>query len=271
MQKISARFIPGWLPPHPYPEQFSTGLDFPHVDWPKRLFLIASTPRCGSHFLGHMLGETGECGVPLEYLNVRALAHWERRFNVTGIQEVFAKLAQHRTSPNGTFTLKAHWSQFQVHADTIDSLTRGLGIDKVIWITRRDLLSQSISKAIAHQTDDWISSDSSQSTAKAKYDYAQIVLSAEQIRSSSLHWREFISSLSPGRSMSVVYEDLLSETTVRDQIATFLDLQTELKPSNRTRKQAGKRNRAWKERFLADVSDRDRWILDPPDWLSPQI
>lgn len=139
--------------PTPYSEQFSTRMDWPERDWADRFILIASTPRCGSHYLGHMLGQTGLCGVPLEYLNTSSAKQWMIRFGSYRMETLFPNFVKHRTSPNGTFVLKAHYTgQFAPYKSILHELTRGVGIDKVIWISRRDQLAQAISFLIIHET-----------------------------------------------------------------------------------------------------------------------
>lgn len=262
---FSAKFGIERLPQHPYSEQFSPEMDCQKRDWAERFLLIASTPRCGSHYLGHMLGATGQCGVPLEYFNQFNKRYWGRRFKTTRMDELFPKFVQNRTSPNGTFTLKAHWYQYKIYIDSLDRLTRGAGIEKVIWISRRNQLSQAISLVTAQQTGVWISG--AKPKAEARFDY-DIVSSADSIRRQNLHWIEHINAFPPGRSIAVVYEDLLSDETVHDKVNEFVDLNIKLQPSDRTQKLGADINASWKRRFTNEVRDEDRWILDLPSWIS---
>ncbi len=265
VREFSAKSGIGRLPQHPYPEQFSPEMDCPERNWAERFFLIASTPRCGSHYLGHMLGATGECGVPLEYFHKGNKRYWERRFKSARMEDLFPKFVQHRTSPNGTFALKAHWSQYEPYIASVDRLTRGIGFEKIVWISRRNQLSQAISKVIAEQTGVWISG--AKPKAEARFDYDAIVRGADSIRRSNLHWREHINALPPGRSMSIVYEDLLADEAVRDNVSAFLELKSKLESPERTRKQGSNINDSWKQRFIDEVRDEDRWILGAPSWL----
>jgi LPS sulfotransferase NodH len=184
---LSAQFNIGNLPQHPYQVQFDPEMDCPETDWAKRFFLIASTPRCGSHYIGHMLGETGECGVPLEYLHDGNLRYWARRFRTFRLDVLFSKIVQHRTSANGTFTLKAHWDQYKPHIGSMDGLTRGLGVEKIVWISRHNQLSQAISTVIAQQTGVWISG--AKPVAEARFDYDAIVKVANSTRHANFQWR----------------------------------------------------------------------------------
>jgi LPS sulfotransferase NodH len=265
-REISGRAGIGRLPKHPYPEQFLSNMDCPKVDWATRFLLIASTPRCGSHYLGHMLGATGECGVPLEYLNETNRKYWARRFKENHMDNLFPRFVKNRTSPNGTFTLKAHWSQYKPYINSIDRLTRGVGFEKVIWISRRNQLSQAISMVIARQTGVWISGAKPKS--EPRFDYDAIVRSANLIRESNLNWCEYIRSLSPEHSMAILYEDLVSDEEVRSRISDFLGLNSDLMAQDRTQKLGGEINALWKKRFTEEVRHYDRWILDTPSWIS---
>jgi len=251
------------LPAHPYEEQFSPDMDCPYTHWATRFVLIASTPRCGSHFLGHMLGATGQCGVPLEYLNKLNKKYWALRFGTDRMDDLFPRIVQHRTSENGTFTLKAHWKQFHPFIDKLDSLTRGLGVEKTIWILRRDQLAQAISKVIAAQTGVWISGATP--TGTPRYDYDAIVRSAEANRRSNLYWRAHLAPFSKADCLTLIYEDIVSDATILDEVSVFLDLDAQLRPAPRTRKQGDMTNSEWRDRFMREIRDRDRWILEPAD------
>lgn len=259
----------GHFPQHPYREQFMSQMDLPEVHWASRFVLIASTPRSGSHYLGHMLGATKECGIPLEYLHGGNRDFWALRFGTNQIEKLFPQFVKHRTTANGTFALKAHWQHFEPYLDSIDSLTRGIGIEKTIWISRSNLLSQAISEVIAQQTGVWISG--AIPTGEATFDYEAIVRNAREIRFSNLRWRDYIARLPQGLSISIVYEDLLADGAVRDEISRFLNLESSLQPSMRTRKQGNLINSEWRDRFSAAVRDEDLWILERPEWLPRQL
>ncbi len=48
-----------------YEQQFSLQNNFEKGVDIRKTLVIASTPRCGSHFLGHALHQTGQFGFPL--------------------------------------------------------------------------------------------------------------------------------------------------------------------------------------------------------------
>lgn len=254
------------LPPHPYPEQFGAQMDLAPFEGRPRVYLIASTPRCGSHFLGHALTESGAFGVPLEYLNRSNLCHWQARFRTANEARIMARLIRLRTSPSGWFGLKAHWGQFGQQRQ--GPMLAALGsIERAIWIYRRDLLAQAVSFVIADQTGQWISGAARQGTPV--YDGAAIAAAARHIRFGNQRWAGFFAENFGSPMWEVVYEDLLANPAGElAQVAAFLDsgADTLPAPSERTRKQGNGLNDDWAARFRAEAGEADRWILDPPPW-----
>lgn len=255
------------LPPHPYPEQFSPQMDLPLQDGARRFILIASTPRCGSHYLGHMLKDSQQAGVPLEYLHPGNALHWQKRFGTADLVALFAQFTRHRTSANGSFCFKAHWSQFAPFATRVGDLTGGQPLDKIIWIGRKNQLSQAISLVIAHQTGVWISGATS--TVTPRYNYRTIVEAARQMRDDNLSWQQFLAQQDPARTLVVVYEDMLKDPGQLERVRAFLDLSAPLQASSRTGRQSSALNDSWKARFRDEVTAADRWILEDPAWLPP--
>jgi len=137
-------------------DQFGQDYDHPPFEGTPRLYLIASTPRSGSHFLGHQLLQTGALGSPLEYFHKPHLERWAAEFGTTDFPSTMARLYARRTSPSGWFGAKAHWTQFIPIAQR-PNLLSFLGIQTYIEIVRRDRIAQAISFVIAQQTKAWIS------------------------------------------------------------------------------------------------------------------
>jgi LPS sulfotransferase NodH len=215
-----------------------------------------------------MLLQTGACGVPMEYLNPSSARYWCARFGTARLEKLFPHFVRLRTTPNGTFSLKAHWSQFQPFRDQVKLLTGGIGFDRIVWISRRNQLSQAISWVIAEQTGVWISG--ALATGVAKYDYLAITRVARAVRDSNLAWRDYLKLVNSEHVMPLVYEDLLADEILRDRLATFLDLPPTLSPAKRTRQQSSPLNDQWKKRFCEDITEEDRWILEAPAWLESE-
>jgi len=253
------------LPPHPYEKQFSLEMDLAEVNWPSKFLLIASTPRCGSHLLGHMLMDQGEYGVPLEYLNQSNFPYWYRRLKSKDPKSMFEELVPKRTSPTGNFTLKAHWHQYTLFENKINTLTKNVGISDIIWIYRRSILKQAISLAIAEQTQAWISG--TPELQPAVYSFSHIESAATRINNENSQWKEYLSSREAENVFCICYEDLTS--TQGDGLARLnrhLNCNPDVKLTSRTKPQTQNRNIDWAIRFKSELKKEQEWILEDAVW-----
>ncbi|UWQ23178.1 Stf0 sulfotransferase family protein [Jannaschia sp. W003] len=255
---------PAWarLRMHPYPEQFSPAMDLPPRDGPARFWLMATTPRSGSHFLGHLLQGAGHFGCPLEYMNPMNLDLWRHRFGARDDGEVFDALTRLRSGPTGLFGIKAHWNQWAGFSSH-DLIARRGGFERAIWIYRRDLLAQAISRTAAVQTGQWIGSARARG-AKA-FDYGAIVRNARMMRKQNEHWAAFLGTDFAAPSKTVVFEDVAADPEAAcREIGAFLDpVVPELRFEPRTTKQSDGTSREWADRFRHEVRPEHDWILTP--------
>jgi LPS sulfotransferase NodH len=187
-------------------DQFGAAYDLaPYDGWPAT-YLIASTPRSGSHYLGHLLFETGLFGSPLEYLHPAHLATWQDRLGTRDVASTLRALFRRRTSASGWFGIKAHWSHFApISADPF--LLGLLDLRHHIRIVRQDRLAQAISFVIAEQTQSWISFNAA-STAPS-YDPEAIAAALRLIETQSLAWDDYFrrSGVVP---VEIAYEALMA-------------------------------------------------------------
>lgn len=249
-----------------YLRQFSKEMDFPCYSGYPEIYMIASTPRCGSHYLGHTLFETGSFGVPLEYLNYRNIKLWKERFNKKDRYETFDEIIKVRTSPStGVFGFKAHWNQFQKYQET-DIFEKKLPFSKIIFIFRKDLLAQSVSYVIASQTRRWISEMPAQ--REPRYNYDLIVNAAVMINKYNRQWFDYITR-SELPVYKLCYEDLLADKKKRlKEVFDFIksDVPSEYHPASNVKKQGSDINEEWKRRFLNDMKAEHVWIVDMKRW-----
>ncbi len=261
-----------------YDRQFTADFDLPETDAPVRPYLIATTPRCGSHFLGHMLWSTGDCGVPLEYLNPANLAEWKRLTGTTDIPDCFAALFQRRTSSNGRFGVKAHWPHLRAlgRGEEVQDI---LPFDRAILIYRRNRLAQAVSYAIAKQTGQWISEMDPETTPS--YSYATILDHAVKLRRQNDAWKRFFrgrmgsmsEQITTSPRLSIAYEDFLADrAAIFGQIYSLITdapFDPGRLPDDQTEKQRSSLNREWQDRFRTEVTTGDEWVLtDQPDPLA---
>lgn len=134
-----------------YKDQFSEAHDFPRVDKPSKILIIASTARCGSHMFGHALYQTGKFGFPLEYGNAANLAEWKRRLKIEDFGQVMSEIQRRRTSPNGVFGIKIHYKHIKLLGG-FDNLGKLFPGATYILLSRKDVMGQAISLSIAKQT-----------------------------------------------------------------------------------------------------------------------
>ena len=216
-------------------EQFDSALDFPEPVDPSVRYAICSTPRSGSHMLGQLLYATGKMGCPLEYFNPGNLVRWQARAQVAGAGDLIRFLQGIRTSPNGCFGLKAHFTHLPALAQYIplgDFVTRFTHVH----IVRRDLLAQAISFARATQTGEWISRTSA-SDRTATYDGPLIRRCLVELARQHASWEHLFHGLGL-RPHVVEYESLAADPprAIRD-VASFvgIDLSAEVEiPGPRT-------------------------------------
>jgi len=233
-------------------DQFGADYDHPPFTGKPRLYLIASTPRSGSHFLGHSLLETGALGSPLEYFHPQHLRKWQAMLGTKDFLSTMSRLVSRRTSPSGWFGVKAHWQQFAPIAGN-PALLRFLNIETYIEIVRRDRVAQAISYVIAQQTQAWISFHDTK--AEPRYDFAAIRAAADALDQSIAAWRGFFAEqgITP---LTVEYEDLTANpAAVVDRILAHCGVsRIGAEPRWQPRRQASDINARWQERYLADLA-----------------
>lgn len=231
--------------------QFSTERDFPVYQGAPNGLLIASTPRSGSHLLGQALWTTGHFGDPLEFIHSQHFPAWASRFK-TGQDDnaTIQAILRHRTSPNGVFTLKAHYPQTLKFGGPNLVVDR-FGLNKAILITRFDKLAQAISLTIAKQTDCWISFDSPKK--EPYYDQRQINASLIEILHGEMKWMEFFKSTILPYKIILMEEILGNPTAVINEIARHasVKLPDEYHARFATSKQSNEVSQDWYDRYLS--------------------
>ena len=244
-------------------DQFGDAYDHPHFDGRPSCYLIASTPRSGSHYLGHLMCGTGVLGSPLEYFHPKHLEKWKAKFGATEFEEVLSGLFMVRTSPSGWFGVKAHWSQFEPIAKNPAQLS-SLGCSKYIRIFRNDTLAQAISLVIARKTSAWISFH--QVRKQPKYDFQAIQIALAEIEAENGKWEAFFQERGVD-PLIVEYENLCKKPAdVVNNIMSYFNLDAEsnkVSPTPRPERQSTPLNFEWKQRYLEDVSigsKRRRWL-----------
>jgi len=241
------------MPENPYTEQFASLQDFPICEETKSNFIICSTPRCGSHLLGHLLHQTGVMGFPLEYFNPPEFDLWKKRFGTHGIIDTLKEIKRHRTSLNGYFGCKLHYSHYEFLVKDYDFYE--LFPDaKFIHLKRRDILAQAISYVKAVTSGQWISA-----TPQVK----EPVFSTRYINNAMqkvARWNACWDCVFSRRDLpyiTIYYEDLIEDSgMIVNRISSFLDIEFDRVNSLKVfipHRQYDKVNDEWRQRYLEDV------------------
>jgi len=152
--------------------------DLPEFDGPGTDYIICSTPRSGSTLLGFLLRDCKMMGVPHEYLHPTvhfpALARRSGLIASAGsvnVDKYLAWLRRRRSTKNGVFGLKAHFSRLDplAHRPSVAQWIKGA---RLIRIRRRDLVLQAISYYTALETGVWATVDGSAIAAAPSPDYS---------------------------------------------------------------------------------------------------
>lgn len=236
-----------------YTEQFDESQNFKPYEGERKYIVIASTGRSGSHFLGHTLHKTGLFGFPLEYANPRNLVEWKKRLKTKEIDDTIEKLKLIRTSPNGVFSIKIHYSQI-VEFGGFTGIKKLFPNAYFIILSREDALGQAISMTIARQTQQWISYQEG-NNSKAKYNFKDIRANLEAIIIDTAKWRLILNE------SDVNFKELNFEAFFEDpKLGTerILDFTNTTKNDDlllggeTPKKQRSKINDDWRKRFYED-------------------
>lgn len=197
--------------------EMSPERDFPEAVPVSRRYCILSSPRSGSTLLGRMLSTTRLAGDPQEFFNPPLLA-CERESTGNeklGWNEFLRRMESRRTSPNGVFGMKMHYSQmlgaFGAKTPNQRMVAFLKRFDHLVWIRRRDKLGQAISQAIAQHTQVWSSEDANFGKhLKANVHPFQCVRALNMVGGDDFGWERLL----PAAGLTVHqvwYEDLVAD------------------------------------------------------------
>lgn len=190
--------------------------DQPTFSGDPRVYALAATPRSGSSLLSSLLLSTGRMGVPVEYFHPRAaMPLLGRRFACIrpaglDLPAYVAALHRHRTTPNGVFGVKIHFTQLErvMRAPAVSGLLRRA---RFVWMRRRDPVAQAVSHAIALETKVWSElrdAPAAPSGVRFSADRFRSVLSTQLL--GEVGWSTFFraNGIAP---LEVWYEDLVAD------------------------------------------------------------
>lgn len=254
------------------------------LDWPgeaTRSVVVASEARSGSTLLCQALGATGLVGLPREYFQpgwlesghrsfgapvptqrerwrrrrARLLLrrHWweYQRIEPASLPAYVDGLVRRRTSSNGVFGLKIHWSNYVRIRDLHDFAFEMLP-QQVTWIhiQREDLVAQAVSYVKAEQSGVFaLSGRGPRLAGPVFFDDDALVEAFHRFRDGGRNWSEFFarSGITP---IEVTYEALDADYdgTIARVLAELVFTDVAVPPPIH-RRQADEVNAAWAARF----------------------
>ena len=226
-------------------------------------YIICSTPRSGSTLLAYLLRDCGAMGVPHEYLHPTVhLPVLARRFQsnrqdgAVDIDLYLRSLRKRRSTANGVFGLKAHFSQLAglLHIPSVGRLFEGA---RLIRIRRRDLVRQAISYYAAEATGVWSTADAASLAELPSPDYNGIAISryVSMLLAEDEGWERLLAHRGPS-VLDVWYEDLVSDTDrVCRSVCNHVDIHPaasfDLKHAGMQRLSTARADE-WKQRFCTE-------------------
>lgn len=239
-----------------YNDQFSDKHDLTRVSQPTKILIIASTGRSGSHMLGHILHKTNYFGFPLEYVNPSNLLEWKKRFGKSTLNEVLSEIQQRRTSPNGVFGIKIHYSHIKQFGG-FDRLSEMFPEAYFVHLTRKNVLKQAVSLSIAEQTGVWISGQKPTNN-NPQYSFSNIDRALRNILLDSTSWKYTLEA-NGCNYIEMDFEHVRSNipSSVKE-IAEFMKIEInidQIPKEQITKKQSNAINSEWEQKFLADYEE----------------
>ena len=245
----------------------------------ERVVIVAGMARTGSSLLSSQLASTGCVGMPREYLNpiitastsvewglpreslrghvghirrrLRGDDNWRKpvRFTDRSFGEYLRLLADRRTTPNGVFSMKTFWDQWEK-----GFVNTGQKLDvwnaPITWVrlTRTDIVAQAISYSRALQTGQW--SSNAESKGRPVYNEARIANLIEYFEHQNTSWDRYFQAI--GVEPYVVHYESLAESTTEtvSGLLGWLGFPDARPAPPSSRRQSGTESAEWQQRFL---------------------
>lgn len=160
----------------------------PYVGLPKKLVVLASTPRVGSTVLSRGLSDLGLLPACEEYFQDMNMTDYLARWGDLTKTEYLQMLYAHRTSAAGVFGVKAHFNQIEPFLGDMPAP----GNCAFIFMERKNKIMQAVSFYIAYKSGKWhLPAKSGQQTIECEYDFLRIYAFLVDIIDQNNAWIDF--------------------------------------------------------------------------------
>lgn len=204
---------------------YSDAYDFPSFEGrPPTSYMLAAIPRSGSTHLAVQLWKSGVMGAPMEYPNAPFMDPMRHRLG-TGDDLVayWNAVKRVRTSRNGVFGYKMFVSDYVRSGNQHPELLSEITPDKVIFLTRSNLIEQAVSYSKAIHSGAWF--HGVRMREKPAYDVEDIRLCIAALQYQIDFWNELF-TLTQTAVHAVTYESLLADPEgVVKGVANFLGVE----------------------------------------------
>jgi LPS sulfotransferase NodH len=234
-----------------YQDQFSERFDLPRIASPEKSLIIASTGRSGSHMLGHALQTSNHFGFPLEYTNPINFKEWQKRLGIADFCDVINEIKKKRTSSNGVFGIKIHYPHIKMYSG-FTGITKLFPDAYYVLLSRKDVLKQAVSLAIARQTGVWIAGEKSKCDNPI-YDWNQIDACLRETIMHNASWR-YILAANKCNYIEMNFDEIKTNLPKAiGDIAKFMQIEISsdaLPKQQVTKRQSSEINIEWEKRYL---------------------
>jgi trehalose 2-sulfotransferase len=205
-------------------------------DTPSASYIICATPRSGSTLLCALLESSGVAGRPQSYFRKQDEHQWATKWGIVRSSDVgfeFTDYLQATISAgqceNGVFATRIMWGSMEEVIDELGKafpdiadcrlklLNRAFGCTQFIYLQRRNIVAQAVSRLRAEQTNIWhitSGAESVQPTQEPQYDFGQIQAFVQEINEHNNAWRDYALNFSTVRlgapSLSTYNAEILS-------------------------------------------------------------
>ncbi len=236
-------------------------------------YIICTTPRSGSTFLCNGLSKLGILGKADEWF----IEHVKDEFRKSLGKEcseasLYQKIIEtQRAEGHGVFALKAMYYNLEHYCDAckretesmLETVQRGIGETRFIYLTRRDTVMQAISHFKAKQNDVWFDYGQpiKEKIRLEHYNFDAIHVIYQTINESNRKWCNFFDKFNI-HPLHLVYEDVSNEDEYPQSINTVLKHLGKTYPGRISKDMVGIRKMAdqvslqMKEQFIKDLEER---------------